>query len=226
MSSASSRAGSIVSVHPELDEHTPSRLYNIYKKPFHRNYEVKSAADQILFYGEVSSFTRHKPDLTLHRGTSAHAPVVAACKFVSFARDFKLALGDPDDELNTKWEDMTKESKLNSKYRFEVTVPNQQSESQGERRSFLWKRTRHVGINDSKPRWSPNNFKLVDECTEEVVAVFTSGKSFHKCGKLQIKAGGYGENFDMVILLSYLGLYEARKRRENRSAAAGGGAGG
>jgi hypothetical protein len=45
------------------------------------------------------------------------------------------------------------------------------------------------------------NFKLVDERTGQLVAVFTREKSMSKCGRLQIK-GEYGENSERMVLIS------------------------
>lgn len=225
MSSDSARPQSIASAHIDLDEQSTSRLYHIYLKPFHRHYEIKSTDDQSLYYGEVSSFTLNKPDVTLHAGTSAKDPVLAVSKFLKLSGDFKLGLGDPKDVNHVQWEDMTKESALHSKYRFEMTVSCQQEPPHEERRSFLWKRTHHVKVDDATPMmWSARNYKLVDELTGELLAVFTRERSLSKCGTLQIKAG-FGKSFDTMATLSCLSLYE-RARRRDRSAGGGGGGGG
>ena len=89
----------------------------------------------------------------------------------------------------------------------------------------MWKRTRHVGVDESKPRLSSRNFKLVDERTNEVVAVFTSDLSLNKCGRMQIRAD-FGESFDTMVLLSYVSIYEKARRRERSSGGGGGGGGG
>lgn len=222
---SSNRSSSILSAHPEVEENGSSRLYNIYRRTFHRHYEIKSAADQLLFYGAISDFTPKKPDLILHRGTSNNAPVVAACKFLKLSGHCKMSLGNPEDVNNAQWEDMTRESLMHSKYRFEMTLPSPQDPSHGERRSFMWKRTRHVGVDESKPRLSSRNFKLVDERTNEVVAVFTSDLSLNKCGRMQIRAD-FGESFDTMVLLSYVSIYEKARRRERSSGGGGGGGGG
>ncbi|KAJ5123426.1 hypothetical protein N7448_009523 [Penicillium atrosanguineum] len=224
MSSASSRAGSITSAHVDMDEQGPSCLYHIYRRPFHRRYEFKSPDDQTVYYGDVSLWTFKRPDIILHAGDSDKGPVVAVSKFLKFSGDYKLCLGNPDD-VNAQWEDMTKESALHSRHRFEMTVPSQTGDPNIERRSFLWKRTRHVKVDDSTSSiWGLRNFKLVDERTDQLMAVFTDEKSISKCGKLQIKAE-YGGSFDIMVLISCVSLYE-RARRRNRSASGGGGGGG
>lgn len=139
MSSASARVQSIASVHVALDKQSTSRLYHIYQKPFHRHYEVKSTDGKPLYYGEVSSFTLNKPDVTLHAGTSAKSPVVAASKFLKLSGDFKLGLGNPKDVNRAQWENMTKEPLLHSKYRLEMAVSSQQDVPHEGRRSFFGK---------------------------------------------------------------------------------------
>lgn len=224
MSSASSRSESIASAPADLDEQGPSDLYHIYRKPFGRHYDIKSADDQMLYYGDVSVWTIKKPDIILHAGSSDKSPVVAVSKFLKFSSEYKLCLGDPDD-VNAQWEGMTKVSALHSRHRFEMTVPSQMGDPNGQRRSFLWKRTRHVRVEDASTSsmWGVRNFKLVDELTGQLVAVFTREKSMSKCGRLQIK-GEYGENFKRMVLISCASLYErARRRNRSRSTAGGGG---
>ncbi|KAJ5678600.1 hypothetical protein N7462_006844 [Penicillium macrosclerotiorum] len=225
-SSASSRSGSAGSEHPEMDENSASRLFDIYKPAFRRHYEVKSTDDQCLYYGDISSFTRNKPDLTLHAGTGDQAPVVAAAKFIKLSGQYKLCLGDPNDMNNAQWEDMTKDRSLHPRHRFEMTIPSYIVPDQSERRAFLWKRTRSVIADGAKPlRLNMRNFKLIDARTEKVVAVFTRERSFSKCGRLQIQEN-YGENFETMVLISCISLYERLRRRNNSAAASGGGAGG
>ncbi|KAJ5083824.1 hypothetical protein N7456_013251 [Penicillium angulare] len=211
MASETNRSNSIESEHPHLDEDQSSRLYIIYRKPFRRHYEVKSSVDQLIYYGEVSSFTRGKPDIILHRGTSANAPVVAASKIIKLSGNFKLALGNPDDVNNVQWEDMTKDSWKQRTYRFEVNMPDQT------RRVFLWKRTR-MSIDGSTHSWRSRNYKLVDERTKELVAVLTNKRSLSEGSKLQIKED-HGEWFDRVILLAYISIHEKLRRRDNQNAA-------
>ncbi|KAJ5157550.1 uncharacterized protein N7482_008650 [Penicillium canariense] len=225
MSPASARSDSIESAPPELDDASASRLFHIYKPAFRRHYEIKSADHQPLYYADISAFTHGKPDLTLHAGTNNQAPKVAASKFLKLSGDSKLALGDPDDMANTQWEDMTKESAIHSKYRLEMTIPSTQGAGYGERRAFLWKRTHSVKVDDTKSlSLSMRCFKMIDERTEQVVAVFTRERSFTKCGTLQIRVE-FGEEFEKMALISGLSLYE-RSRRRNHAAAGGGGGGG
>jgi hypothetical protein len=73
--------------------------------------------------------------------------------------------------------------------------------------------------------FSSRNYKLVDEATDRLVAVFTSslwgGK---KSGKLEIYAN-YGQEFELMVIITALALYEKQRRRDSSSSAGGGGGG-
>ncbi|KAJ5774631.1 hypothetical protein N7457_009527 [Penicillium paradoxum] len=221
----SSRAGLTASAAP-IDSISPSRVYNITRPLLHRHYIISSADDQPLLYGEISSFTPNKPDLTLHAGASSQAPIVAVSNFLKLSGNYKLGIGNPDAAGNMIWEDMTKELIHKPKYRFEMIIPLEPDQSQGERRAFLWKRTHSVGIGDSAPsKWTTQNYKLVNERTEKVLAVSSGATRPGRVGKLQIRVE-YGEEFDRMVLISCLSLYEKARRRRHHAAGGGGGGGG
>lgn len=211
-----------------------SRIYKIYNPAFHRHYEIKSSTDEQLYYGNVSVFGFRKPDITLHAGNSSspkESPIVAACKFVKFSGDFKLALGDPDDHRNVQWEDMTKDSVFHSRFKFEMAIPLPEGNGIGSHRAgFIWKRTHNEAVeseegNGATPTWaSSRNFKLEEEKTGRIIAVFNKEISFSKCGVLEVRVD-YGPGFDVMVINSCVGLYE-RARRRNNSAGGGGGGGG
>jgi hypothetical protein len=222
--SGSSRAGSTASAHP-VEDNGPSRVYNITNRLLHRHYDITSADDQPLFYGEISMFTPNKPDLILHAGTSTQAPIVAVSKFKKSSGDYKIGLGNPDNVSAVQWEDMTKELILKPRYRFEMTVQCGFDQAQSGRRSFLWKRTRTIGVENSAPsKWTNQNYKLVDEHNEQILAVFSGATGLSRGGKLQIKVE-YGEDFNRMVLISCLSLYEKARRRKQRGSGGGGGGG-
>lgn len=218
----SSRAGSTASA-PPIDDNGLSRMYIITNPLFRRHYNINSADDQPLFYAEISMFTPNKPDLILRAGTSSKAPIVAVSKFLKSRGDYKIGIGNPEDVINVQWEDMTKELLHKPKYRFEMTVQCASDQTQSERRSFLWKRTRTIGVENEAPsKWTGRNYKLVDERTEQVLAVFSGAKRPGRVGKLQIRVE-YGEDFDRMVLVSCLTLCEKARRRKQRSSGGGGG---
>lgn len=199
---------------------TSTRLFHVYHRRRKLDFAIHTAQKTPHAYIRCSTFTPGKPDLTYHSGETDSAPVTAVCKFINFSRHCKIGLGDPERDANIPWEDLTRH-KLTTHYRFEITLPG------GERQAFIWKRTSSVGIGDEKPsRLSTKNFKLQDERSGEVVAVYLNNgvKSWEKAGKFQIHVD-YGVMFDTVVLITGLGLLEKERRRQ-RSQEGGGGGGG
>ncbi|OJJ41203.1 hypothetical protein ASPWEDRAFT_34701 [Aspergillus wentii DTO 134E9] len=138
----------------------------------------------------------------------------------------KIGLGDPDDPNAMIWEEMTKQTWDHSNYRWEMTI--HPPSGHPERRSFLWKRTHSVGVEESMPaKLSQRNFKLVDERTGELLAVYANNgaKSWKKAGKLQINKD-FGRDWDTMVLLTGLSLLEKERRRSRNSSGGGGGGGG
>lgn len=203
-----------------------SRILGVYHTRSHNSLRVKTADKAPLYYVDNSSFKIGTPDVTLHVGEEKTGPIKAACKFVNFSSGSKMCLGNPN-ETNAIWEDLTKESHDHSKYRWEMSVDSHGYG--GARKGFLWKRTRTVGVEDSKPgAVSSRNFKLVDEVTGEILAVFANNgpKSFSKLGKFEVFPHNYGDNWETMMLLSGLSIIEKERRRERQRSSGGGGSGG
>jgi hypothetical protein len=202
-----------------------SRIFNVYHTWSFQNFIVTVPDKTPVCYVNNSIFTPGKPDLTLHAGADAKGPILAVCKFVLFSTGLKIGLGDPKDPNAVTWEDVTRESRDHSRYRFEMTIyPSRITQNiarngeAGERRAFLWKRTHSVGVEDSKP-WmiSPCNFKMVEERTGELVAVFANNgfKSLKKKGKIEI-VKAYGKDFDTAVILTGLAMVEKERRRSSQ----------
>ncbi|GAB1196158.1 hypothetical protein APSETT444_005425 [Aspergillus pseudonomiae] len=209
-----------------LNTSSNSRLFHVYHTIWHNDYTVTSDDKAPLFFVDNSSFTPKKPDLTFHAGADKKAPIVGVSKFLHFSRHIKVGLGDPQSINHVEWEDLVSQNIRCNKYRWQMTV---RGASGAERRSFMWKRTHSVAVQGSSAtKWSSRNFKLVDEQTGQIVAIFTSTafKSVKKSGKLQIDSANYGEEFDLMVLITGLSLYEKQRRRDNNHGGGGGGGGG
>jgi hypothetical protein len=194
-----------------------SRLFHVYHRRRKNDFAIFTADDAPLAYVRCSSFTIGKPDLTYHAGENEDAPVTAVCKFINFSRHCKIGFGDHKDP-NIVWEDLIRH-KLTTHYRFELTLPS------GERKAFVWKRTNSVGIGEEAPsKVSSKNFKLLDDQTEELVAVYLNNgiKSWKKCGKFQILVD-YGQVFDTTVFITGLSLLEKERRRQRSNNGGGGG---
>lgn len=212
---------------PEAAAPPSSRVFTVSRKPFRQFYGISSASDQPLFYIDVSTFTRGKPDLTLHAGPTRDAPVAAVCHMPKFSVDFKVGLGDPEASADSVcWEDVTRETTVRAaRYRWVTDLAGPSGDGDS-RRSLMWKRTGSVGVDGEKVMaLSARNHKLVDERTGELLAVFTSNLSLSKCGKLQLNVD-YGESFDIMVFISCLTLYEKARRRSHSGGGGGGGGGG
>ncbi|EAU39531.1 predicted protein [Aspergillus terreus NIH2624] len=193
-----------------------SRLFHVYHRRRKLDFAITTDEKAPLAYVRCSTFTIGKPDLTYHAGETEDAPITAVCKFINFSRHCKVGLGNPEDP-NTVWEDLMRH-KLTTHYRFEITLQT------GERRAFVWKRTNSVGIGEETPsKIGAKNFKLQDELTEELVAVYLNNgaKSWKKSGKFQINVH-YGPVFDTMVFITGLGLLEKERRRERSRQASGG----
>lgn len=212
-----SRSSAELSIYSDVPPITPfSRLFHVYHRRRKNDFAISTAEKAPLAYVRCSTFTIGKPDLTYHAGETEDAPITAVCKFINFSRHCKVGLGNPNDP-NVAWEDLMRH-KLTTHYRFEITL------NSGERRAFVWKRTNSVGIGEEKPsKIGSKNFKLQDERTAELVAVYLNNgtKSWKKSGKFQINVD-YGAVFDTMVFITGLGLLEKERRRE-RSQEAGGG---
>ena len=198
------------------------KTYGFYYTKRHTNLKVCDDQKNVIYFSNVHELGS-SPDVVLRQGLDKDAPVVAVAQF-RWSRDLKLGLGNREtSEQDMVWEDMKNISQCwgHSKYRFEMTIDRQ-------RRSFLWQRTRDSadGV-DGVGRFINWNYKLVDERTGEVLAVYLENflKSWLKKGKLQLKAN-LGRDWELMVLLGSLGLCEKASRRARKRSGAHGGGGG
>lgn len=208
-----------------MTDNMAPRLYHIYRTLFRQDYTVSAADKTPLYFGDNSTWTPKKPDLTIHEGTDNKGAVVAAVKFLHFSRHCKVGLGDLDNVNQTTWEDLIGEGLSSGKYNWQMLL---EKDGALNRYSFIWKRTSHVGVGNARPsKLSSDNFKLVDAQTEQVLAAYTTSthKSFDKAGKLEIYPN-YGRGFEMMALATILGIVERHNRRSSGAGDGGGGGGG
>lgn len=189
-----------------------SRQFNIYHTLFNHHYSIHNADKQLLLYVDNSLWTPGKPDLTFHAGPDNKATVVSACKFIHFSRDIRVGFGDIQDPNGVAWEELSCQNIVRaSKYRIDFTIKNNGAAS---RRSFLWKRALLT-----------NDHELVDEQTGETIAQFdNSAFSLSKTGKLYIHRH-YGQEFELMVLTTAIGLIEKQRRRQSGGGGGGGGGG-
>ncbi|KAF3482893.1 uncharacterized protein GIQ15_02217 [Arthroderma uncinatum] len=224
-----------------LQSSTSSRIFHIYNSfPIH--YRISDSQKRPLYHVDNSYFTPGTPDLSLHLGEDRKGPVAAVCKFVLFSTCSKIGLTTKSkkrcndyisndvfkiDHVSTStedmaWEDMTRQSRDHSTYRFELDLlmQDQQTGAGLGRRAFVWKRTHSMGVESSKPsKLSACNYKLVDEETGKIVAVIANNglKSMNKKGKIEVfdtdEYAFAGERLDVMILITGIALFEKERRR-------------
>lgn len=215
--SESSTERSQYALEEEMEKSDPRvTTYGFYRTIF--SLKICDEQKHVIYYSDFSEFSS-APDVTLHQGVDKHAPIVAVARF-RWSRDLKLGIGNPyTSEKDMTWENMENISRGigHSKYRFEMTINN-------ERRCFLWQRTHDPadGVQGVGKiiNW---NYRLVDEGTGEVLAVYLENflKSWRKKGKLQLKAD-LGKDWELMVLLGSLGLCEKASRRARKRAGATG----
>ncbi|KAJ5728202.1 hypothetical protein N7493_004532 [Penicillium malachiteum] len=184
-----------------------TRVFQVVEEPMGNHYHATTSdafgEEQHLFI-ENSPFSSKSLDLTIHDGQDIEGPILGVSKFHRFSSKCDVQM-DGDHE----WVPMVKKGLISSGYSFQTPI-------QGENHTLSWKRTRSVGSG-----FSPyGNSKLVDEETQEILAVFSSDPRSLVAGHLKI----YGENggpFDHLVLLTGMVFREKRRRQTTRTARAG-----
>ncbi|KAJ5385808.1 hypothetical protein N7509_008349 [Penicillium cosmopolitanum] len=152
---------------------------------------------------ENSPHAPKKPDLTLHR-TDVDGAVLGLTQFQRFSSNCNVRLENDDNEIH-----LAKKGLVSPSYTFDIHI-------HGKKRSLAWKRTRSLG-NHRTPH---GNIKLIDEESQEVMAVFSRDGFAFVPGCLDIY-GTYGENFEQLSLLTGLAVREQQRRQTTRSVRAG-----
>lgn len=167
------------------------RRYKVSKTSLSHHYDVLLPDGRITYFAQISTSLPNMPALTLFTGMTMQSPIVATSYMPSGTGNIDIHLIDPVNRVTTQQEVLAKESVYASKYTFMATVPSldrrNPEQPLRETRPFIWKRTHRVGVNGMKLQpLSSRNWKLVDQTTHELLAVFTSEWSFISCGALQI----------------------------------------
>ncbi|KAJ5782108.1 hypothetical protein N7457_003882 [Penicillium paradoxum] len=191
----------------------PAVQYLITHSFWRHDYDVSTPTKKRLFHVNNSSFTPGKPDLTLHRSSDSNGPIVGVCKFRHFSSDCEIGTGNPEQSGKMNWEYLHAQGFTKRIYWFRMQMDD------GTKRKFTWKRTHSLG-NGYK------NHKLVEESSQTVVAVFSSGSICSKTtGHLDIYQN-LGSRFNLLALISGITVLEKARRARNSAAASASGASG
>ncbi|KAJ6021450.1 hypothetical protein N7540_006954 [Penicillium herquei] len=153
---------------------------------------------------ENSPFSKKSLDLTIHDGQDIEGRILGVSKFHRFSSKCDVQM-----DGNQEWIPMVKKGLISSIYSFETPI-------YGESHTLSWKRTRSVGTASS----AYGNSKLVDEESQDILAVFSSDPRSLVADHLEIY-GQYSEPFDHLVLLTGLVFREKRRRQTTRTARAG-----
>lgn len=191
----------------------PTAKYTITHSFWRHHYDVSTPTKTHLFHVANSSMTPGKPDLTFHASTDSNGPIAGVCKFRHFSSDSEIGLGSPSSPGRMEWEYLHKQGFTKRQFWFRMRLDD------GSKRTFTWKRTHSLGSGHE-------NYKLVEEGTNHVIAVFSSGSMLSKTtGSLDIY-WSLGQRFNLMALMSGLTVVErARRAKTSAAASSGGGAG-
>lgn len=190
-----------------------AKQYRINRNSFGDHYDIESAEGQPVYYVEQWKFRSQSPDLTLHRGSDKSGPIVAVSHMPYWSNSFKVGLGDPSDPGSMLWEQMGKNGFTNKGSPWAADIVAQPNEKK--RLNLNWKTTKSVAAEGMKVPWSSSrNYKLINEDTKDVIAVFTSDRSYKKCGVLQINVD-YGTSFEFMIIMTCITVYENARRESS-----------
>lgn len=183
----------------------PTQFHVTRESPGH-NYSVVTDDDQggkHQFYIENDPSATEKSDLTFYDGADSNGPVIGLSNFLRGSANCDVAL--VDEQLREDWVSVTKKGFMSMKYTFQIPV-------RGEPGSFAWKKTHSMG-SGSTPRGS---MKLVDEPSQDVVAVFSSDRFSMVTGRLDMRED-YGDSFDRWALVTGIAVRESQRRQNVRS---------
>ena len=204
-----------------------AKALDVFHTKSHINMRIHDESGNCIYYVDNSAFTPGKPDVTLSMGSEKGGQVLGVCRWSNmYSKHLMVGIGDPASN-NTTWEEMKAETTIHPEFKWSVTLPS------GGRHTFAWQRIHgdDVKAESSDANSASNkNYKLFD-CSDPqkaAIAVFASNryKSWKKLGKFIIKVDGHergwGENWELMVLLSALGLVEKSRRRGRSRRSQGG----
>lgn len=169
---------------------------------------VGPSEHEAIYFAEHSSWTPGKPDLILHRGADKSGPTLGVANFPLFGTD-TVGIGDPVTDLNAMvWEELKCTSRwTHDDYEFEFPFLFAGRDDGGTR--FKWRRTKTRVLHDQ------SDLELVRAGEEDVVLASYVGFGLlegKKRATLRIRAG-FGETWELMVLLTGLSLVELSRRR-------------
>ncbi|KXT11349.1 hypothetical protein AC579_9451 [Pseudocercospora musae] len=195
---------------PSLAERSGTHEYQL-QHVGHHSLGLQIVHDTIVLYYIASYQAQNTPDLILYAGYDSKGPQLALAEFTNYTKDFKIYIGGQKSPKGDDWDTVRCADGGFFKdpiFRFEVPRIKQK---------LYWKKTSESRLGAS--RFSPRDHKLVDEGSDEVVAVYLERKLGLGGGqnkgvvKWRVKLSEMAEMQALMVLLSLL----ERSRRYMRS---------
>ena len=155
------------------------------------------------FFIDVSFYTPSKADITLHSGSDSRGKVVGVVDLKKFAGHYEVAIGDLSGKEELVWEPLEVVQYWASRHGFEAEFGDQGV------KEFIW---RHPGERLSD---HPGDMELVkEENPDYVLAQYVKAgtHSWKSRGNLLIREG-YGEEWELMVILTALALVVVKSRR-------------
>jgi len=164
----------------------------------------RAGSETPLFFVDTALFSPSKGDITLHAGGNSHAKVVGVVALKKFAGHYEVALGDPSTDKDVIWEPLDVVQYWASRHGFESEFGKDGV------KSFLW---RHPG---ERLADHPGDMELVEEDNPDYVLaqyVKAGTHSWKTRGNLLIREG-YGETWELRVILTAIALVVVKSRRQ------------
>lgn len=165
------------------------------------------------------------PDVVLYRGGDTSGPVVGQATFDRVEKDFIIAFSDPK-AASTSQEEIVSCISNQSFFghdNYQFVVPSNEDSSEAGVQAppstkYTWRRTHNTSLGSS--RWKSKDFKLVDDATGEVVAVYNHlSEAEDEMGKLEWKLPrSLGHETRALLVLT--ALFERTRRSKKQASRA------
>lgn len=207
--------------HPDSASH--KKIYNLYCPKRNRlNIVYKNA---ILYHLAIYDLGRDKPDLILPNGADTKGQRLACSKLQRSSKDFHVYLGVDETPAEEDWSTVrciSGGSASGSSRMSHFSAPS----GTAEKRSFHWTKTREQALGAS--RWIGRDYKLLDEDTGAVLAVYFDRVGIHAVGRRGRIAWTRecDETFEIQALIVLFSILERKSRGMQSLAKALSGGGG
>lgn len=193
---------------------------------------LPSSPDQTLFYVKNGSLQKNTPSVTLSSGTK-EGRILGTVK-LGWGRDNTVGLGNPEKDQDIVWENLKRVSEwTHATYEFSFM-------ENGDKKTYVWQRTKQRLYSD-QPNMELKERLMGGMGDGEVLAVYKGNqglmwksrgqfwirKDMEKASKdaeQRVSSGGGWSDWELMVLLTGLGIIESSRRR-SRARRSGGVAG-